>query len=281
MIRVCEVLSVDDSENGERIKVKYSKSLNSLSEIDYVQPFLPKMLHIKPKVGEGGLVFSSDENDENSTKYYIGPVISQLNHMEKEPFYLDATALYKGSRITADKAPDLNPKTVGAYMNNDDIGLYGRKNTELRLRDNDARLESGVRLANPSNPRDIIFNTKSPAYLKLAHYDNNQQSGNDEYQSTATIVADKINLISNCNTENFITANGEELISEEDMKKIIEKAHKLPYGDVLIDFLKLFRTAFLNHTHPFATMTPCVDSTVFKVAGYDLDRMLSNDIRIS
>ena len=65
------------------------------------------------------------------------------------------------------------------------------------------------------------------------------------------------------------------------MDEIIEKAHKLPYGDVLVEFLNLFRDAFLKHTHNFPTMPTCPDPNVVNLSLFDTNEILSKNIRIN
>ena len=100
-----------------------------------------------------------------------------------------------------------------------------------------------------------------------------------DYSSTATIVADKINLITH-NIGRFNLTDRDDLISDEAMDEIIEKAHQLPYGDILIDFLEIFRRAFLSHVHPYPGLPPCMADDVVKVSSYSLKDMLSENVRI-
>ena len=76
---------------------------------------------------------------------------------------------------------------------------------------------------------------------------------------------------------------------DEAMAKILEKAHKLPYGDVLCDFFSLFLKMYMSHVHPYPGMQPIVadpDSLAFLTKyGTDKnvleDKLLSKDIRIN
>ena len=82
----------------------------------------------------------------------------------------------------------------------------------------------------------------------------------------------------------YPTAN-RELVTNKELDGILDNteniAYRLPYGDLLIDFLKQFRDAFLNHIHPFPTMVPCLTDELKHVKDYDLDRILSNSVRIN
>ena len=80
----------------------------------------------------------------------------------------------------------------------------------------------------------------------------------------------------------FISANdGNEGISDADLAKFIESAHPLPYGDVLIKFLYVLIQAFKNHTHRYHQMTPVPDITYNNLDSFDLNTLLSKNIRIN
>ena len=90
-------------------------------------------------------------------------------------------------------------------------------------------------------------------------------------------VTPSIQPISNVDTDNL----NKSLIDDETMQTIIDKCHCLPYGDVLVEFLNLFRTAFIEHTHPWPTAKPCDDWSKLKLTNFTLDNILSKNIRIN
>ena len=282
IFKIGKVVSLEDETGGDRIKVALlpeDSISTSVSEIAYAYPFLPKMIHVKPKVGEAVYVFTAVANNGYTQRFYIGPIISQQSHMNYDSFNYDATSINEGSLMSPDESPEMNPESNGAYPKDEDISIEGRKNAGVQITDNDVRVKAGVKVVNQVDDRDIHFNKKNPGYVLVRYYDNEQTTGNGEqYQSVATVVADKINLI---NSEEFKTTDAEELISETEMKKIIDKAHKLPYGDVLIEFLDLFRKALLTHVHPYPTLPPCVDAQLGIVQNYDLNKILSDTTKIS
>ena len=80
MILLGEVVDIKDVNNGGRIRARIRPTDNTIkldNKIPYAFPLLPKMLHVKPKLHEMVLVVLSDDKDEGSQRYYIGPVISQ------------------------------------------------------------------------------------------------------------------------------------------------------------------------------------------------------------
>lgn len=281
-LRMCEVISIDDPTDGGRIKVRMAPEDNSklyIEEFDYVFPLLPKMLHVMPKVGESVFVFNAISNNGDSQRYYIGPVITQPTHMDKEPHNIDSETLFRGSFKAPDPAPSTNPETKGAFPEKEDISIEGRRHCGIQIKNDDIRIKAGVKISDTTDRRDIIFNRKNPSYLKLKYHED--KNDNDDYKTTATLVADEINLISNNSNTYFETTNQDDLITDKTMDEIIKKAHQLPYGDILVDFLKLFREAFLKHTHNFPTMPTCPDNNVINLAQYNMDEILSKHIRIN
>jgi hypothetical protein len=106
---------------------------------------------------------------------------------------------------------------------------------------------------------------------------------NNDFSSLINIVADRINLLSHDSRSYFNLTDPEKLITEEEMVKVFQNAHQLPYGDELIAFIKEFIRIFLNHTHPFPMDKPCLTEPDLEklTTKSHLDEMLSNSIRIN
>lgn len=280
------VISNDDNVGGNRIKATIypADKRKTAREIPYAFPLIPKMVHIVPKVGEMVIIICDDMNNPNSQRYYLGPIISQPQFLFHEGS-MSATSLLKGGVMPELPSPASYASMHGAFPKVDEIAILGRKNSDIILSDNDLRIRCGVRLVDENNNKNIIFNKESPSYIKLKHYPVRLQEG---AESTATIVADKINLISNVGEPYFNVVDTNEGISDEEMRKIIEKAHRLPYGDVLVNFLSLLLKMFKSHTHKYHNMPPCPDtnSSIFD-AKYSSDennlqqQLLSDNVRIN
>lgn len=282
-IKICQVIDIYDETDGERIKVRLSPEDDKLTddEIPYSYPLLPKLLHIKPKIGEFVLIILTEPGNGYSNRYYIGPIISQPQYMDKDDYINNALSLYPGSYKEPDVAPSLNPESHGSLANDDDVAIYGRKKSDIILTDNDLRIRCGNRLKDTSSNGELVFNRTDPAYIHLKHTDNKRGEKNKEYRSTATIVADKINLIGHQSNTPFRVNDKEELIDDNEMQKILNKAHQLPYGDTLIEFLDLFLKTFSKHVHPYPNMTQCDDGSLKKLIEYDLNQILSDSVRIN
>lgn len=284
LIRLGVVTNVYDENDGDRIKVHIIPEDEGVENDVYAFPLLPKILHIKPKVNERVLVMNAIATDGHSQRFYIGPVISQPNHMTYEPYELANTTSTRGEIKAPDQAQSTIAKTKGAYPNEEDISIEGRKNAGVQITENDVRIKSGVKIVNESNNHDVNFNSQNPAYVKTKYNQQKQKTPNgNEYQSTTSIVGDKIIMIGADSKEGYNISDRDELINDDEMKKIIDKAHLLPYGDVLIEFLDIFRKALLKHVHPYVQLPPTVDTETgtLQVQQYDLNKINSDTFRVS
>jgi hypothetical protein len=254
-VRFCKVISISDDTDADRIKVRLNPEDNSKSidEIEYAFPILPKMFHVKPKVGEAVLVLLAVTNDGNSQRYYIGPVISQDHKLNYDPYFQGADSYLRGAFKKFDVAPRMDPEQNGTLPKDEDIVIRGRKNADIQITNDDVRIKAGVKVVNENNKYQMSFNTKNPSYAKFK-YHTSPLIGNNK--STSTIVGDKILLLSNTSPNYYNLTDRENLITDEEINKVIQSAYKLPYGEKLVDFLKTFVDAFVKHTHPFQMLPP-------------------------
>lgn len=292
-IKLCRVESIDDIHNSGRIKVRLhpDDDRDTLDKIPYAYPLLPKMFNVLPKVGEAVIIFLTAVGDGKSNRYYVGPVISQMADLEDSSYHTKAFTNYPDSSVFPKPDQDLLNDAIGAFGDKEDVTIYGRKGTDIILKENDIRIRAGARL-DGNNVIGKTFNRLNPAYLKLKYndtpltieyYDIKTHKTNivKSWNSSATIVADEINLISNNSNSNFITTDEKDLISDDEMKKIIQNAHALPYGDVLVQFLKKFLWEFQNHTHTFPGRLTALYKGHEDFFNYDFEPMLSKNVRIN
>lgn len=276
IIKIAQVESIDDEYAAGRIRAKVVGDRYN-NETPYAYPLLPYMMHIKPKVGEAVLLIYSNLGN-SSQRFYIGPIIHQPQFVNKDNFS-DAISLLKGYNDRTLVSVDRIPETHGIYPKKDEIAIMGRKDTDLIFSDNDVRLRCGIHKTDKyGNKYKPYFNELTPTFIKLKQHDTKFSNNTT---TTATIVSENINLISTVGTPEFNVTDVNESISDEDMAKIIESAHQLPYGDKLVYFLKLLLNAFNLHTHKYHNLPPTPDFTYKVLNDYKLDDILSKNVKIN
>ncbi len=285
LIYTCRVLSVIDDSEGLRIKVRipYLDDRNTpISELPYVFPLLPKMVHVNPKNNELVLVILQDIGSGQSQRYFIGPVISQPQKMDFDAYDYSAQSLLKGNQIAKPlPAPSLNPDNNGTLPDRDDVALQGRGNTDIILKPQETRIRCGFKQNPFATKEDCLkFNKEDLGYIQMK-YKRMKDNKNENFSSLINIVADRINLLSHDSRTSFNLTDPESLITEDTVKKILENAHPLPYGDELINFLKQLVQVIRTHTHPFSMDPPCFKEQEEKILSTDLEKMLSTSIRIN
>jgi hypothetical protein len=298
VIRICQVIDTYDESDGDRIKVRIKRDDDKFTdeELPYAFPLLPKMIHVKPKIGEWVLLLTSkaSPNSYNSNRYYIGPIISQPQYLEGEMSEFTVLSQYPGALKEPDVAPSTNTESHGAFAKDKDVAIYGRKKNDIILSDNDINIRNGSRLKDNAQKGGIVFNRSNPSFINLKHHDNNRFIGgttadtqtNEEvstdnaYKSSVVVAADKIALLSHQSKLYASKIDKDTMISDEEVDKLIEKAQSLPYGDILVDFLKQFLNAFLLHVHPYPGMSPDLDDRVGKLYSYDLQKILNKNVKM-
>lgn len=284
LVRFCKVESIEDDTDADRIKVKLIPEDidKTLDQIDYAFPLLPKTFHVKPKVGEAVLVLLSVTNDGNSQRYYIGPVISQDHRLYYDPYFRGADSFLRGAFEKFDVAPRGDRNQNGLLPGDNDVVIRGRKNADIQITEDDVRIKAGVKVTNERDKYVMEFNEKNPAYTKIKYHNDELDDGS---KSTNTIVGDKIMLLSNTSPNNFKLTDRHDLITDTELNNVLKKAYKLPYGEILVDFLKSFVDAFVTHTHDFSMLPPNPSFTTplvtKKVNTLDNNAILSNTVRIN
>lgn len=285
LIYFCRVLSVVDDSEGLRIKVKipyYDADDTPVSDLPYAFPLLPKFVHVNPKNDEMVLVFLQNLESSASNRFFIGPVISQPQKLDFDAYNFSAQSLLAGNQISKPlSAPSLNPLNEGTLPDREDIAIQGRGNSDMILKPSELRLRCGFKQNSSALKSDcLMFNDKDLAYIQM-RYNRMKDHKNNDVSSVINVVADRINLLSHDSWTKFNLTDPVSLIQDEELKRIYENAHPLPYGDELIKFLKQFINIFMNHTHPFAMDGPCLKSPDFNTLTKDLNEMLSKSIRIN
>ncbi len=287
---------------------------NSNNGVPWCFPLLPKMLHVNPRVGELVVVFCQQPDSPYSQRLFFGPVISQDYMMDYDYDYVYETTngennasgnmlnvlknannklpILKSSArrmltgSTADRTytpfpnPDGDGENEGTIPEREDIAIRGRGNSDIILTDNETRIRCGFKkYPHSTTDRKLHFNDEDLAYILMRYRKGKDETG--DYNSSVNIVADRINLISHDSTDYFDLGDRKNLITDKEMENILSKAHELPYGDVLIDFLKKFIDVFNRHTHPYSGMAPRLNQADTNTLSPDWDKMVSKSVRIN
>lgn len=268
-VRYGYVVNDNDTSGAGRLGIRLQPEDNSKKngEIEVTAfPLLPKMFYVKPKLGEGVFVFLATNNDGESQRYYIGPVISQQHRMYYEPYFMGGDSYQKGSPKEFDPNPFRDENAYGAYQETSDVAILGRKNCDILIKDDDIRIRAGAKVVNDESKYKVGFNRTNPAFIKLKYHENALDGDN---KSTVSLVGDKILLLSNksgqvgtnggsINKEDQTNNSGvaDDLITDNQINNILQEAYRLPYGEILVDVLRKMIMVFNAHTHDYVSLPP-------------------------
>lgn len=304
VIKTGLVESIEDEFDGGRIKVRLRSDGNkSIADLPYTQPWLPRTIQSVPKVGEAVWVLCSQIRNDQSNRFYIGPIISQPQQFYKDS-YMDqslepgsgrATTMLESRGSHLPKLPSLSATAKdiypGAFPPSDSVALVGRKGEDIYLRDDEIIMRAGGRIKDQTGTNDgyVQVNKSTPAVQFLQYKPNGFMGVN----SVGGMCAGKIGLFSNNFVDEHIKIyanedyNGKyvepQFMTEDDLRVAFEELHQIPYGDKLVSFLKKFLESYFSHTHPWAQkpLTIGPGSVHEELHGYNLDSILTNDIYIS
>jgi len=289
-----KVESNQDDYDGGTIRARIKGIDDHIAAIDLPTafPMVSKVFQVVPKAGETVLIFVPNASNPFMDRIYTGPLISQPQFLEKD-LHLYTSRSMMDSGITEPKeAPSRIPENKGVEPFKEDVSLQGRKNTDITLKPNEIWIRAGKFVTTDTKDETKIFNKENPAYIQLKHdvvlkkpTTGTMQNGKPELGSVTNIVASKINLLTHKDGQPRFTLNNQDsLISEEQMLEILSKAHPLVFGDLLVEYLKLQRNAFINHVHPYHGKKPqdlSGSEDIDKYLEFDLNRLLSKNIRIN
>jgi len=276
-----KVVSNKDAADGRRIKVRIKgvdDHISNDNELNYCNPLIPKFLNIVPKIGETVFVLVPDAANNFENRIYIGPIISQPQKLDKDPHFYSSTSLFDTGFVTPEAAPSTLPEARGVYPKDEDIALQGRKNTDIIFKNNQLLFRAGKYELN----NNLSFNKSNPAFIQLNFNVELNDDENGAKGSVTNIVSDKINLLTHSGgTPNFNLNDQDNMISDTELKRILKVAHPIPFGDELVNFLNLIKEYIASHKHPYHGLPADNTKNVQDILNYDLNKMLSNNIKIN
>ena len=285
-------------------KEDYNYSKKDTVALPNCFPLTPKHINMVPKVGELVVVMAQSSEERFNDRFYVGPIISTLTKLDKD---IGITSLSNHSDGITDSTEEISkvPLARGIYENPQNLVIEGRNNTDIIQRDEEILLRSGKFIT--GNP--LEFNSVNPGYIQIKSKFNYNIENDKLFTgppspngtvipiTVTNIVSDKINLLTyngspNLSSENGLTnvdkkTNIAEYINDEKLEEILNDAHQLVFGDKLVEYLQLIRTALLNHVHNgngkiACDIAPSIAVKDFTDKAKELEaEMLSKNIRIN
>ena len=257
-------------------------------------PLIPKHINFIPKKGEMVLVMLQGINDMYDDRFYIGPITSSLTKLNYDP---KITALSNFSIGITDATEEIDriPLAKGVYEDPQNVTINGRGNTDIIQRNEEILLRCGKFVSN--NP--LQFNSVNPGFIQIKSDFNISIENSEETKkvTVTNIVSEKINLLTYNGSPSLTSNKGltsvkkgtniAEYINDDKLEEILTDAHPLVFGDTLVAYLKLIRTALLNHVHNGSghiacDITPSIALKDFSDKAEKLENaMLSKNIRIN
>ena len=277
---------------------QYDNAYN-LEKLPNCFPLMPKMVAPIPKVGETVLIFMYGSDDRYSDRYYIGPIISNLNLIDKQTIDAGSTANLSTGFYLPQKDLSKVESVKGVYADYDSNNTYtlnGRDNADVVFKPSEVLIRAGKFIKN----KPLEFNQVNPAYVQIKHgfsftdnINNSETFSKPKEISVNNIVADKINLITYNGSPNFNVTQRDLLnsttpyITDDELNNILTTAHPLVFGDVLLEYLKALRTAFYSHVHNNFGASPPTDNVTIGNSVADFknlaprleETMLSKNVR--
>ncbi len=303
-LEIGEVVSVNDPNYLGRIKVRIKGPRSRGgddgvldNDLPWCFPILPKLISIQPKPKEAVFIFTFGRDNQHVDRTYFGPINSQPQLLNFDPYYLSALAGFsfgsESPKVSVATIPELN----GIFPDPSDVSIQGRFNTDITQKNNEIIIRAGKFIPvtpNGNNPFPFTFNNKTQAYIQIKNDVVVIPQTDKQKEERGTVinhVASKINLLTHKNgNPSFNLTNQDNLISDEELALIIEDAHPIPYGDVLLEYLRLLRDMALYHVHNGHGNIPTdligtgnkQSLAVFKQRADDLEKqMLSKNVRIN
>jgi hypothetical protein len=264
-----EVISIDDSTDGERIQVKIPDLdvRTGNADLPWCYPLLPKFFHVNPQVGEMVRVFIEDVKYPQRSRFWLGSVISQPQKIGYDPIFTALSTTNVGL-VAPEQAPSTYPDADGVYPLQTDVAIVGKVNTDVILRINEVHIRAGKH----DNDNVLKLNTTNPAEISLVY--EQQTNNNGTYYSNTIIQSDKIAIISHSGEPQFKAAR----LTTDDRTRIFDEGHPIARGDVLVEALNIIRNALVTHIHGYSNLPADKTTIINDLEKLNLDAILQKNI---
>lgn len=262
-IAIGQVVDVNDPTSSGRIKVSIKGSVSKggddsipISELAWCFPMVPKFFSSRPNVGEAVLVFTFSNQKSHIDRLYLGPIISQPQFLNNDPISATALSGFEFGHIAPAVSVNTIPELNGVFPSADDVAVQGRDNADITFKHSEVLLRAGKFITTEkttNNPFNFTFNNKTQAYIQIK--DNAilaaaTDTTKEVKGSVTNIVASKINLLTHKDgSPLFNITNQDDLISNDELLRILDEAHPIAFGDVQLEYMRLMKDALINHVH--------------------------------
>jgi len=279
---------------------------NAGTEIVWAIPLLPKHLQIIPKVGEKVKLMFFDMGSPQLNRVWVGPLVSQKDKLSYQENVtagniLNTSILNKLLKNVSGNNKNLRTgdkkigKFRGGFPDKEDIALMGRNNADIilptRSTKNDKLNRGGEVLIRAgkfdfNNVGKLSLNTTNPGYLriKVIESQNSFNAIDTRPKTMSMLFSDYISLVSYNNNvvgKPYRTEVNPIIGNDADMLQTHNSLSPLIRGDVLVEFLELLRDYVKNHNHPYHKLPSTNANSKDKIEQFDLERLLSQGIRIN
>lgn len=267
-----EVVSIDDAEDGGRIQVRIvDLDNNTINEaLPWCYPLLPRFFHLYPQIGEVVRIILGDIKQPDSTRFWIGNIISQS---QKIAFDTYNSALTTSAIGYIKPLPSVwtYPDAEGVFPEKEDVAIVGRINTDIILSDSQIHLRAGKH----ENDDILKLNVKNPSEISLTY--EMMTTGTTTYESNAIVMSDYIALVSHTGNPKFKPAK----LTTEDRKEIFDTGHPIARGDVLIEALNIMRNAIIDHIHGYSNLPADKNAILKDLEKINFENILQKNIVIN
>lgn len=167
-----EVVSNTDPYENRTLRVRISELDNKISNENLPEcyPAQSNFFHYVPKVGERVLVilereYNADKTVNQEKRYYFCVTISQFQNINNDPYYYTANSNESDGWVRRGTPISEIPEAQGVYPKKDVIGLIGRDNTDVLLKDKEVLIRAGKHeIGNVLN-----FNRTDPVFIQMKY----------------------------------------------------------------------------------------------------------------
>lgn len=248
----------NDPNDLGRIKVKIP---TVDIEPQWAFPILPKYLHMIPQVDEAVLITIPNPDKPNIERYYYPSIISNLPKIKKDDWFKNIKNKQAFQIVPESNDTKLSPETENLFPSKNDIGIIGRNNTDIILKDEQIIFRVGKHLTDTV----LTPNNKNPASLSLNY---------NLEKSYIINEADIVYLLSHEGANRV-----DKYYDKSNIESLYNKTKPTLYGDETYNLLVLIIDAVIEHEHPFAGIKPLSNGAIEKLKQFKKELILNQKVR--